>query len=203
MIEHYNVIQGSTEWFELKKLKMSASNATAIGNAGAGLTTYINKLVLESIIEPEKFTNLDMERGVELEPIARSKYEFEKNVSVIEVGFIESTFYKYVGVSPDGLVGDDGLIECKARNDEKHLQLLLTGDVDSGTIWQMNMQMLISGRQWVDFISYNPNFKNSLFVKRFFPDAEKIEKLKKGIEKGINLIEELLNNKIIKDELKK
>ena len=127
-------------------------------------------------------------------------YEYEKGVAVVQVGFV--TLNEFVGVSPDGLVDDNGLIEIKARNDEKHMDLLLGGPIDSGTIWQMNMQMLVTGRSWCDFISYNPNFKNSLFVKRFIPDPKKVEGLKKGFEVGAKLIGKLIHNSIIQTELK-
>lgn len=191
--------QGSDEWFAVRQLKLTGSNATAIGNNGAGLKTYVAKIIADYIAPKKSWKSDDTERGHELEPIARAKYEFEKGVEVQEVGFIE--YNQYVGISPDGLVGDEGMIECKARNDEKHLHILMTGDVDSSTIWQMNMQMLVTGRKWCDFISYNPNFKNSLFVKRFYPDEAKIQKLKVGIYEGTKMLKALLEDKIVKEEI--
>ena len=191
--------QGTEEWFAVRQLKLTGSNATAIGNNGAGLKTYISKIIAEFIGHKKSWQSAETDRGHELEPIGRAKYEFERNVEVVEVGFIE--YNQYVGVSPDGLVGDDGMIEHKARNDEKHLELLMTGNVDSGTIWQMNMQMLITNRKWCDFISYNPNFKNSMFVKRFYPDPDKFAKLKVGIYEGTKMLKEALENKVVKEEI--
>ena len=84
----YNFEQGTEEWFSIKKLKFSASDATAIGNKGAGLETLIKKKVLETIVEKkDNYTDEHIERGNELEPIARAKYEFENGVEVLEVGF--------------------------------------------------------------------------------------------------------------------
>jgi exodeoxyribonuclease (lambda-induced) len=195
----HNIEQGTAEWHEVRKLKMTGSNATAIGNCGAGLKTYMKKLIIESISRKKHYTNEDIERGHELEPIARSMYEFEKGVEVVEVGFIELN--QYVGISPDGLVNEDGMIECKARNDEKHFDILLSNEAESGVIWQMNMCMYVANREWCDFISFNPNFKKSLFVKRYYRDAEKIEAIKKGLEIGEKMLKEYLENPIVKNEI--
>jgi hypothetical protein len=151
------------------------------------------------IHEKENYVSADMQRGNDLEPIARSVYEFENDVIVNEVGFI--TYNSFVGYSPDGLIGLDGLLELKARNDKIHLGLLLGDSVDSGTIWQMNMGMLVSGRKWCDFGSYNPNFKRSLFTQRFYPDPKKFEKLSHGFQVGTNLLKQLMENENIKYEL--
>jgi len=178
---------------------MTASHATAIGNYGKGLQTYCREIIQNMIHEKPNYVNADMERGNELEPIARSVYEFENDVIVKEVGFIE--YSKYIGYSPDGLINDDGLLELKARNDKIHLGLLLGDSVDSGTIWQMQMGMLVSGRKWCDFGSYNPNFKRSLFTQRFYPDPKKFEKLLHGFQVGENLLIQLMENNNVKFEL--
>jgi len=196
----YNFPQGSPEWHAIRKGKLTASHATAIGNCGAGLVTYVDDIVLEMCIEPEQYYNSDMERGNELEPVARAVYEFENEIQTQQVGFIQ--YNDYVGFSPDSLVGDDGGLELKARNDKIHFKLLKDGKVDSSAIWQMNMGMLITGRKWWDFGSYNPNFKQSLFIKRFYPEEKKFDGLLKGFDLGTEMIKELLNNENIKKELK-
>ena len=201
MIYHWDIVQQTPEWFELKEGKMSASHATAIGNCGKGLETYIDEVVCGMITPPVHYTNKDMDRGNELEPIARQTYEFENDVVVKEIGFI--TYNEYVGCSPDGLVDEDGGLELKARNNKIHFNLLKTGKVDSGTIWQMNMCLLITGRKWWDFGSYNPNFKQALYIKRFYPDQIKFNMLLKGFGMGEKMIKELLNNDNIKNELNK
>jgi len=207
MIYHWDIIQQTPEWDEVKKLKMSASHATAIGNCGKGLETYIRQLVRDMIIKRETYTNKDMERGNELEPIARLTYEFERNCTVKQIGFI--TYSDYVGVSPDGLIddyefiGDNGGLELKARNEDIHFGLLLGDPVDSSAVWQMNMSMLVTGRKWWDFGSYNPNFKQSLFIKRFYPDQKKFDLLLKGFEIGESMIKDLLSNPNISKELSK
>ena len=188
---HTEIIQGSEEWHEIKKGKMSASNASVIRVAGKGLITYCKKVgsSVVSMLEEQKI-NSDMQRGNELEPYARMLYELQKNTKVVEVGFVENSKYKKTGCSPDGLVGEDGGIEIKARNNEKHYSLII-GEEDEIPYDQIQMTLLITERKWWDFISYNPNFKEvPIFIKRIYPDPTIFEKLKKGLAKGLDLINE-------------
>lgn len=192
-----NLEQGTPEWHEIRKGKMTASNATAIGNVGKGLETYIKEIVRKQISSKveEEIIRKDFERGHELEPIAREMYELEKGVKVERVGFIERD--EYVGCSPDGLVDDDGGIEIKSPDDKMFFDYLLEGEnaIESGYIWQCQMNMLITGRKWWDLIIYNPNFKKSMFVFRILPDLEKFNSLEKGLAVGREQIL-LLKNKL-------
>lgn len=207
MVIHRDVKQGTDEWLELKQLKLSASSATAIGANGAGLKTLVNTLILNRINpDIERFYGKDMERGDDLEPIARLKYELEYGCVVEEVGFI--TNCEYSGYSPDGLIEIDGrlnegpgLLEIKARNDAKHLALLQGGPVESGVRNQMQFGLKVTKRKWCDFVSYNPNFKQSLFVKRFYVDEKYQEKLTIGLDSGITMLKESLNSDVVKKEL--
>lgn len=182
--------QKSIEWFDARDGLLSASKANAIAANGAGLRTYCKSLARQKlgIIEPDPFYNSDMERGDMLEHIAISAYELETGLNVLQVGGITND--KYVGcwVSPDGLVGDNGGCEVKARNDEKHFDLIQGGTKDI-PFDQIQMSLMISEREWWDFISYNPNFKeHPIFIKRIFPDYAYHVKLKKGIDTGLKLI---------------
>lgn len=199
MIIH-NMEQGSPEWHEIRKGKLTGSHATAIANNGAGLKTYIKDIVIDMFIEVDHFKNDIMRRGNELEPIARLKYEFENRVEVEEIGFIE--YSERCGVSLDGIVGDSGTIEIKSRDNKKHYDLLDKEKIDSGTIWQIQMGLFVSEREWCDFISYNPNFrKNSLFVKRVYRDDVALKKIEQGIKDGTHLIEVELCKKFVQQEL--
>lgn len=188
-----NCEQGTPEWFDSRKGVMTASEATAIGNCGAGLKTYIHKMMAEfySSGEKEHFSNRHTDRGNELEPIARAIYEFENDVEVETVGFIKRD--EDTGCSPDGLVGEDGGTEIKSPDDIKYLDYLLKGEkaIDSGYIWQVQMNLLITGRKWWDLIIYNPNFEKSMRVFRIYPDQEKFEALEKGFIMGRELINEI------------
>lgn len=187
--------QQTPEWFAIKKGKMSASHADAIGNNGKGLETYILTLMSEyySNGEKENYTNKDMDRGNELEDQARSIYAFNTGNEVEKIGFIEQD--EFIGISPDGLVNDDGLVEIKCPNDLNYFKFLLNGEkeIDSKYIWQMQMQMLVSGRKWCDFVAYNPNFESSIFIHRVCINEEKQEKLRSGFLIGIEKIKQIKN----------
>lgn len=193
-MEIVNIEQGTPEWHELRKLKLTASNAQAIAAQGKGLETYCLEVVAAYLSKatPESYTNEHMQRGNELEASARFVYEAEQSLEVKEVGFV--LMNEYVGCSPDGLVGDDGLIEIKCKNDKNHLEQIIDGEmgIETSYIWQMQMQMLICKRNWCDFVCYNPNFEKSLLIYRVKKDEAKQEKLKSGIEKGILRIKEIL-----------
>ena len=182
--------QGTDEWFEVRKGKMTASHAQAIASAGKGLETYVWGVVAEAFSSGEKefYSNTDMARGNELEEVAISMYELEKGVETSVIGFVEHN--EYVGASPDRVV-EDGLIEVKCPNDVNFLKILLEKKIDSKYEWQMQMQMFVTGKKWVDFVAYNPNFEKSLFIKRVNIDPVKQEKLKIGIETGIEMIKVL------------
>lgn len=188
-----NIEQGSEEWFEVRKGKLTASHAQAIGNCGKGLDTYIIEMMSEyySSGEKEQFTSKHIDRGNELEPIARQVYSLEKGVEVEEVGFIE--YSEYIGCSPDGLVGEDGGIEIKSIDDTGYFKYLLNGEneIDTKYLWQVQMNLLITGRKWWDLVIYNPNYKKSMLVFRIEPDKEKFEALEKGFKIGIEKILEI------------
>ena len=129
-------------------------------------------LVAERItghVEPV-FPNRDMERGTLSEPFARDIYA-ETYAPVAEVGFMVKDFGKYrVGFSPDGLVGDDGLIEIKSPRQKKHLATILADEVPLEYMAQCQTGLLVSGREWLDFISYNGGMP--LWKKRVYPDQK-------------------------------
>ena len=190
----YNFEQRTEDWYNIRKGKMTASNAETIIANGKGLETYIYNLMAEyySSAEKENYINADMQRGIDLEPEARLEFEFYTNLDVQEVGFIEHN--EFIGVSPDGLIGDDGLIEIKCPNDSIYFKLLLSNNIKPEYIAQMQMQMYVTDRQYCYFVSYNPNFEKSLYIKKITRDEEMIEKLKKGLERGTQLIKEIKEN---------
>ena len=190
----YNFEQRTDEWYNIRKGKMTASNAETIIANGKGLETYIYNLMAEyySSAEKENYINADMQRGIDLEPEARLEFEFYTDLDVQEVGFIE--YNEFIGVSPDGLIGDDGLIEIKCPNDSIYFKLLLSNNIKPEYIAQMQMQMYVTDRQYCYFVSYNPNFEKSLYIKKINRDEEMIDKLKKGLERGTQLIKEIKEN---------
>lgn len=192
MIIH-NIEQKTQEWLNLRKGKMTASHAQAIGNVWKWLDTYIYEMMSEffSSGENEWYTNKDIERWNELEPLAREMYELETGRTVQEVWFIE--FNEYIGCSPDWLVWEDWGIEIKCVKDIWHFKLLVNwpSEIDSWYIWQIQMSLFITGRKWWDYVSYNPNYKQSLIIHRIYPDDWKFDKLREWFKYWINKIEEI------------
>ncbi|MDI6777572.1 MAG: YqaJ viral recombinase family protein [Patescibacteria group bacterium] len=187
----HQIDQRSEDWFEIRRGKMTASNAQSIASNGKGLETYIYSLLAEKYSNNrEIYTNSDIERGIELEDQARMTYEIERE-KVEQVGFIELD--ELVGCSPDGLVGEDGGLEIKCVNDTNFFKVMVNGKnaIDTKYIWQAQMCMYVSGRKWWDIVFYNTNFDRNMLVFRITPNVERQEKIKVGIEKGKELINEL------------
>lgn len=197
-----NIQQKTPEWFALRvKYPLTASEAQAIANQGKGLETLVWEKMTErfSIADKERYSNKDLERGVELEPLAREMYELETGNKVEEVGFVINEKVSSVGgASPDGIiVAQNGLLEIKCFDDKKHFQMIVDlkeeGDfkIESQYEWQMQMQMLFTETDWCDFVAYNPNFKESLLIKRVYIDKEKQEEIIKGLKQGEKLINKI------------
>lgn len=187
----HNMQQQSDEWFEVKKGKFSASDATAIQANGKGLDTLVYKKVAEILggNDEDRYTNDDMERGNEAEDLARTSYEIETGNKVEVVGFVESD--EYTGCSPDGLVGEDGLVEIKCQRGYKYIELAHTKSIDKKYLDQMQMQMLVTGRKWCDYVCFNEDFAKPIII-RVDADPEVHVKLKKGLATGIKKVKEIL-----------
>ena len=176
------MIQGSPEWFEARRGNVGASSVYKVMAKGQGKTrrSYMDELLAEKLgCVIEGFTNAAMERGTELEPVARSQYEIERDAMVQEAGFIMHSTIAGFGASPDGLVGDDGLIEIKCPNTVTHLATLESGTIDGKYQWQMLAQMACTGRQWCDFMSYDDRMPDDLqsVIIRFDRDEKKISQM--------------------------
>ena len=195
--------QGSEEWISLRKGVATCSNFSQIltpktEKPSAGLEKYAKELVLQLSYKNLKagFKSAAMEAGNELEPKARQAYQEEKLCLVEEVGFITSDCGNW-GYSPDGLVGDRGLIEIKCLEANAHSDLILKGCSEMPNDYKCQVQggLWISEREWCDFIAYNEEIKNPskrLIVIRVFRDEEFITKLKAGIDKVIEIRDDYL-----------
>lgn len=194
-----NVEQKSPEWFALRnKYPLTASEALAVATQGKGLETLIWEKLAErySSQDKERYTNKDLERGIELEPLAREMYELQTGNKVQEIGFVTNEKVSNVGgASPDGRIEiENGLIEIKCFEDKKHFKNIVSGlEIEPQYMWQMQMQMLFTETDFVDFVTYNPNFKQSLLIQRVFPNKEMQDKLREGLKKGEELIKEIEN----------
>lgn len=182
----YNDLQqGTEEWLRVRLGKFTASSASTIAVNGKGLETLIFEKAEELISGQikEGYKNADMLRGNELEPKARNLYELETENIVNQVGFCELD--EFIGCSPDGMIGTDGLMEVKCPTFRVYYEYLTTGLVDTGYMWQMQMQMFVTERKWCDYVVYNPLFKKTpIIIKRIERDENAINKLKVGLEMG-------------------
>lgn len=167
--------QGSDEWFAARIGKVTASRVADIiaktkSGYSASRDNYMAQLVCERLTnqKAESFTNAAMQHGTETEPLARAAYEALKDVLVDEVGFVPHPSIKMAGASPDGLVGDDGLLEIKCPNTATHIDTLLNQSVPTKYFTQMQFQMACTGRKWCDFVSFDNRLPEELqlFVKR-------------------------------------
>ena len=198
-MEVHNVQQRSPEWFKLRvRYPLTASNAQAIGNQGKGLETLCWEKKAEEyrVTERVEFDNEHLERGRELEAEAIEVYS-SKYTPVKEVGFVtDESISKVGGASPDGETEDKN-IEVKCFADTKYFKLLAeyksTGKikVEPQYEWQMQMQMLFTGKKKTDYILYNPNFADSLIVVEVAEDQEKQNKIKEGLKIGEKILKEI------------
>ena len=191
MIIH-NFEQGTPEWFEVRLGKFTASTAQAIASNGKGLETLVFEKAAEIITGKAKanYTNDDIDRGHELEMMARNAYELETGMQVKEIGFVEES--QYIGCSPDGEVDKDGLVEIKCKNDANFARYMYEGKIDPEHNWQMQMQMFITGKEWVDYVVYNENFPKPVIVKRVMRNETEIAKLKTGLNTAVALLETIV-----------
>ena len=135
-----------------------------------------------------------MQWGTDHEPDARAAYEFFRDACVTEVGFVDHLTIAMTGASPDGLVGDDGLVEIKCPNTATHLDTLLSQTVPAKYVTQMLWQMEVTGRKWCDFVSFDPRLPESMsmFVKRVERDDKRIAELRSAVIEFLDEVEQKL-----------
>ena len=187
-----NEAQTAPEWLQKRAGCFTASRASdlmAQGRGGAPSATrgaLLVNLALERIVgATESYQNDAMRRGQELEGEARDAYGFERGIAVDEADFIPHESIPFCGCSPDGLVGDDGMLEIKCpANPAKHLDALRKGSHAVEYRWQLQHQLMVTGRAWVDCVSYDPRFPSNLqlAITRVERDETAIKQLIEAIE---------------------
>jgi putative phage-type endonuclease len=192
--------QRSEEWYAARCGKVTASKVGDIlarirnGNWAASRRNYAAQLVNERLTGKPyvpTYTNEYMEWGKDQEPIAREKYIELRQLEVSEIGFVDHPSIAMAGASPDGLVGEDGLLEIKCLIKANHMDILLTENLEKYEL-QMHWQMACTGRKWCDFVSYNPELPENmqLFIKRLYRDEEKIERIEREVRIFLEEVEE-------------
>jgi hypothetical protein len=176
----YNELtQGDEEWFAVRRGIVTASVAgklvtptlkVANNDTSRTLTTTLVAERIAGWTEPS-YTNGDMLRGILHEPIARDRYAEHNNVTVTQVGFmIEDRWGFQIGASPDGLIGDDGGLEVKCPRAKTHIDTILTDQVPPQYMAQIQTSLLVSGREWWDFVSFCAGLP--MWTKRVYVDPQ-------------------------------
>ena len=159
--------QGTAEWHKARAGVVTASEMnkiyTSTGKASTQAGVYMRTLLMEHIIggPTESHSNHWMDRGTDMEGEARDAYAFLTDAEVTQVGFVYSDERKLVGCSPDGLVGDDGMVELKCPKASTQIEYMeKPGKVPSSYAVQLQAQLMVTGRAWVDFSPYFPGVRS-------------------------------------------
>jgi putative phage-type endonuclease len=192
-----DVEQGTEEWLRVRAGKPTGSvfskiitNSLTMSTSWSDLAFQLASDMVVSDLE-QTYKSKDMERGNELEPDAAQEYERHTFRIVEFVGFCDCDDYGY---SPDGFVGDDGVIEIKCPAQKTHAKYLYENRVPPKYYAQVQGALYVTGRKWVDFVSYHPKFPKHkrLFIYRQKRDEDFIKALGKGIEKVVKKRNEVL-----------
>ena len=195
-----NVEQRSAEWFAVRCGKVTASRVSDViaktkSGWGASRANYMAQLIAERLTGEvaDSYSNSAMQWGIDHEDEARVAYEFYENAKVQEIGFVQHQNLES-GASPDGLVGDDGLIEIKCPNTATHIQTLLDQKIPQKYETQMLWQMECTERKWCDFVSYDPRMPEDLkgYVKRFERDDKRLDEIRTMVADFIGELEDKL-----------
>ena len=193
--------QKSSEWFAARLGKATGSRIAEIvaktkSGDSASRGNYMAQLVIERLTnkQEESYSNDFMDWGNLQEPFARAAYEAATNVLVDEVGMITHPRIEMSGASPDGLVGDDGLVEIKCPKTATHIETLLSKTVPGKYNIQMQWQMACTDRSWCDFVSFDPRMPDGLqmFLKRVPRDDALIKTLENEVIKFLKEVDSKL-----------
>lgn len=179
-------VQGSPEWHLARAGIPSASNfdkiITTKGERSKTREKYLYRLAVEKITgkTEETYQNATMQRGILMEEEARQMYEIVTGKAVVQVGFCVMEGGIVAGASPDGMVDDDGALEIKCPMPETHVSYLLENKLPTDYFQQTQGQLFVTGRKYVDFVSYYPGIKP--LIIRVEPDKEFQKKLAGELE---------------------
>jgi predicted phage-related endonuclease len=196
-ISHHELVQGSQEWHDARCGLLTASMVKSIVTAktlkyaaNEKTRAHVYEIAAQRVtnyVEPSP-TTFAMARGHTDEVYARDMYNDTKSAEAVETGFITREIEgATIGYSPDGLVGDVGLIEIKSRAQKHQFKTIMGNEVPFDYMLQIQTGLLVSGRKWLDFISYSGGM--ALFVKRVHPVPsiqEAIVAAAVGFEKSVS-----------------
>lgn len=203
-LDFRNLTQSTPEWLSARRGRVTASRCAdvigrnqsktlkdgtvVLGKYAADRYDYLMELVVEHLTgrAAERFVTQAMEWGIEQQPFAQAAYEMRQDVTVDSVGLIVHPELEYFASSPDGTIGDDGLVEFKCPTTRVHLEYLKAGDVPKDYIPQINAQLAcMPEREYCDFVSFDCRvpFGMQLFIRRHFRDRERIAELELEVRK--------------------
>lgn len=191
--------QRTEDWYAARLGKVTASSlykvlAKTKTGYGADRGNYMTQLVLERVTgtKADSYTNASMQWGIDQEPFARAAYEAAKGLLVDEVGFVQHPTIAMAGASPDGLVGDDGMVEIKCPDSKTALECWLSEDpVESKYFAQMQWQMRCADRAWCDYVVFDPRMpiKAQLFIHRVNRNDTWIKVTEMEVEKFLDEVD--------------
>jgi predicted phage-related endonuclease len=199
-MEIINCEQNSPEWYAARTGVVTASSFSEVLTKGKGKEpsktrqTYMYKLAGERIRgeSTDSFSNIYTDRGHEFEGVAKELYTEQTGNEIADCGFILDIY----GYSPDGLIGEDGLIEVKTKSAHIQIGVLLSGEIPKEHMAQIQGGLMVSGRKWCDFISYCQGLP--IFIKRVERDEDYITNLRLELEKFETELQAVINEIVTK-----
>lgn len=195
--------QGSAEWLVVRSGRVTASKVAAVlsflkrGGESAERAAYRVQLAAEILTGQsagDGFVNTFMQWGTENEPYARAAYEVRHDVYVDTVGFVIHPSIERAGGSPDGLVGDDGMVELKCPKTSTHIEYMLAGMVPPEYEPQVMFGLACTERSWCDFSSFDSRLplRHQLFTVRVYRDEARIKEINDGVEAFLGEVDALI-----------
>lgn len=197
MLKYHDIEQNTEEWLLMRSAKLTSSKlGVVMANYGKAFGEPAKKYAVDIAVEqitgepiPSTYSNSHMERGHEQEPLARMLYEDETFCDVANGGFFGNDF---VGCSPDGLVGNDGVIEIKSVIPSVHFANLRRQSVDPAYKWQCIGNLFFTGREWLDFISYCDTFPAEMKLFTYRLHREDMDENFKMIDERVSKFMEVI-----------
>lgn len=197
--------QGSQAWKDERAGKVTASRISDVltkprkGQRDSAVrSNYRAQLICEILSgKPvqDEYQSWDMKLGIEREPTARAEYEIRRDVIIQTVGFVPHPVIKRAGCSPDGFIGEDGLVQFKCPKTATQIAWILAGVVPAEHRPQMCFEMSCTGRQWADFVSYEPNLPDhlQLFIVRMVRDEAELIEIELEVQRFLSEIDEIIS----------
>lgn len=189
--------QGTSEWHQARLGRVTASRISDVmmKPTAAGYQNYRAQLVCERLTgQPTEFhVTPAMQHGTDTEPQARAVYTMLTGNAVDQVGFIPHPTLEMAGASPDGIIGETGLVEIKCPQPAEHIRMLTGGDIKRQYLLQMQWQMVCTGREWCDFVTFSPALPDEMQMLRHRVDldAELAEEITRAVTKFLAEVDAL------------